>query len=284
MSFDYTDADRHNFLALEGTLDLTITLSGFSATLTGTFGFEKTTLTVNGAAISEIKVFVTGATTSLSVGAANTGVKVFASGINGAFLLNSDGVAGQLAVGLITLTHPDGSVLSGLSTANISNFLLELNTTGNNVSATIGGVTFDYSGADRHNFLAIAGTLDLTINVGAVSATIQGTFGFERSSVTVNSTLTQVVKVSVSEANTSLTIGTAPGGVQVAFKHINGALFMNDSGRAGKLAIGEISLTQADGVTPLGGEVEVASRPGAGTTLTIRVPWEVSHAAAPADC
>jgi two-component system sensor histidine kinase UhpB len=37
-------------------------------------------------------------------------------------------------------------------------------------------------------------------------------------------------------------------------------------------------------VAPLGGELEVASRPGAGTTVTIRVPWEVSHAPASADC
>jgi len=41
--------------------------------------------------------------------------------------------------------------------------------------------------------------------------------------------------------------------VQLAFQQISGALLIKPGGTAGKLAIGQVSLTRADGVTPLPG-------------------------------
>jgi len=57
-------------------------------------------------------------------------------------------------------------------------------------------------------------------------------------------------------------------GVQLAFQQISGALLIKPGGTAGKLAIGQVSLTRRDGVTPLPGWA--SARPNLALSSTTR--------------
>src|SRR5205814_8043359 len=98
------------------------------------------------------------------------------------------------------------SGVPGLSSAAITNASLELNTTNSAASATVGNISFNYTTADRLNFFAISGHLDLTVTAGSVSAAVSGDFGFEKTTMTVNTIPnTSIIKASVQNASTSLT-------------------------------------------------------------------------------
>lgn len=258
VSFDFSAPEKHDFVALSGQLDLIVTSGGVSATLTtgnvGSLTFQKSTIALNGTDTDVFQVAAVDLTTELTIGTGSNGVKTSASGINGVFILTSAGVAGRLEVGNFAVTDADGNPLPFLSAANVNNFILELNTTNGPVSTTVGGLPLDFSASDRHNFVLAGGDLDLGITVGAVSATVEGRFFFEKTTLSVNGTNESVFKVSVSAARTILTLGSAPGGVRASFLDITGALILKSGGAAGKLSIGRIELTRADGVTPLGGD------------------------------
>ncbi len=258
-SFDYTDPLRHNFIAVSGEFSIGLSFGGLALTLnttptTGRVSFEKSSITVNNTAVDVFKVGLLHVNTSLTVGAGANGVKIAIDDISGAFLMKGAGVAGKLTIGSLTLTDADGNTRPDISLV-ASDFQLEINTTGAAASATIDGVGFDYSTSDKFTYLSAVGTADLTITAGPVSAKVSGTFGFEKTTVTIGGTPTSVIKVFAKDASTSLTIGDEPGGVRVAFDQINGALLIKDSGVAGKLTIGHIGITKADGVTPLPGLV-----------------------------
>src|SRR6185369_7955080 len=189
---------------------------------------------------------LTGGQVALALGG---GLTVSATGITGAFLVTSAGVAGRLNVANISVNG-----VPGLASGSVTNATLELNNTNAAAAATIGGLSFSFSTAEKFNFISVNGQLELTVTVGPVSTVISGAFSFERTTTTVSEVPnTQIIRAAVQNATTSLTIGTAPGGVQVAFKQMNGALLLKTGGSAGKLTVGRITVTKADGVTPLPG-------------------------------
>ncbi|HAM71756.1 MAG TPA: hypothetical protein DCM86_08950, partial [Verrucomicrobiales bacterium] len=246
--FDDTAPDRLNFLRLGGTTNLSLALGGgASASLGGTFTFERSTQKVNGTDTTLMKIGVSGGQAAVSLGA--SAPTISASGITGAFLANGAGVAGKLAVANLTL-----SGIPGITRGAVTDAALEFNTTNAAAAATVDGVSFDHSAPDRLSFFAVTGHLELDVTTGPIVTQVVGGFGFERSTTTVNGVAnTPVMKISVANAATSLTVGSGASGVQAAFSQINGAILVQGSGAAGSLSIGTAAITRADGVTRLPG-------------------------------
>jgi Ca2+-binding RTX toxin-like protein len=229
--FSFIDPEQFEFIALKGDLDLAISVAGLSASLTGLYEFQKSA--------TRIDVAVSSASTSFTAGSESSSLHVAFEGIAGVLTLTEAGAAGKLAVDSISLTQADGvTPLPGI-VFEVADFYLEFNTTGGEVIAP----GLSYTDPDHEQFISLSGELEMEVTVDGVSASVTGGFDFE--------IYPDQVLVAVSEAGTSLSVGEAPGGVQVSFDSINGALLLLPAGTAGKLSIGEIALTRADGVTPL---------------------------------
>ncbi|HEY9248054.1 MAG TPA: hypothetical protein VIO38_02935, partial [Rariglobus sp.] len=255
-TFAYTTADRFTFFKVGGSLTLGVSASGGSIDIAGTIDFERASLLVNGVASTVIKVAISNASTSLTVGS-SSGVKIAATGISGAILINPQGVAGVLEVGGFALTRADGSALSGLSVAAVRSVVIGFNTTSTAVSASIGTYTFDYSALAYRSFFSISADLDLALTTSAGGFTLSGRFGFSKISPNIGGSAQEVFLVTIANASTSLTVGSAPGGARLALTGINGAFIIGTLGgvsaAAGSLQVASVTLTAADGVTPLAG-------------------------------
>ncbi len=145
-------------LAASGNLSLALTTPGGSATIAGMFAFSQTSviLGTSRTTTSVIQVSATAASTTLVVGA--NGPTVSAIAINGAFLISSAGVAGQVQVGTLTITGLPSPI--SLPPGAITNAFFELNTTGAAASATQNSAAlFDFSTPDQFNFVAFGGTI-----------------------------------------------------------------------------------------------------------------------------
>ena len=248
-----------NLIRVRGTANLTLSAGVASLTLgtgaTGFFMFERKLIRVNGVDDTQvIQLSFEDISTSLTVGSGSDGIKIAASNIDGAFLITAAGVAGKVTVGTLTLTDAAGELPIWLTSFEFSNLKLELNTTGAGVSATIGSTSFDYTAPLRHNFIAVSGEFSIGLSFGGLALTLNttpttGRVSFEKSSITVNNTPVDVFKVGLLHVNTSLTVGAGANGVKIAIDDISGAFLMKGAGVAGKLTIGSLTLTDADGNT-----------------------------------
>jgi hypothetical protein len=199
------------------------------------------------------------------------GVRLAADDIEGGFVLASDGVAGVLTLGTLALTQADGSALPGLDVATIRSAHLGFNTTGRAAQGEPGTVAFDFSEGEHHDFLAVSADLDLGLSYGGVSYTLGGRFGISRESMALveGQPAQHGWLLTAFDAATALTVGSAPGGVRLALKGLQGGMVLatvadgsggQKTGFAGSLQVGEIALTEADGVTPLVAGLDLSLR------------------------
>ncbi|HRI80894.1 MAG TPA: LEPR-XLL domain-containing protein, partial [Opitutaceae bacterium] len=168
----FSAADKHDFISIGGTLNLIVALGGFEFTLSGSFYFESTTVTVNeDEVVNTLRVAVSGGSFSLNIG----GVALNASGIRGGFLIKEDGtVAMQMSIGEVSLTGIDGFTFS------VTNFFLKLNNTGDAVTENFvfpdgddldddpDVVALDFEG----DAFSLGGTVDLGIAFGGFETTL----------------------------------------------------------------------------------------------------------------
>ena len=93
-------------------------------------------------------------------------------------------------------------------------------------------MSFNYTtDPSLNNFLAIHAHVALALTSDAVSASLEGDFGFSKATV---AGLGSVVKVSATAASATLTVGPA----SVAATGITGAFVITPAGVAGKLTVG----------------------------------------------
>ncbi len=201
-------------LAASGTLSLGLQASGVSAALGGTFAFqsESVTLGTNTTPSTVIQVGVQDASTSLSLGSSAPGVTI--SNINGAFLIESTGVAGVLSAGSITFS----GLPSVLSVGSITNGLFQINTTGAAASATVLGTSFDYSASDQFDFMSVSGTISsLNIdNIISGSATVAVGESTVDVSLGGTTTLTGATLFTLSLSNFQVSAGASGFGISVS--------------------------------------------------------------------
>ncbi len=205
-TFDFTAANsQDDFLEVVSTLTLNLSVPAGSTdpsaslALVGTFGFIRTT-DANGP--SAIEVFVSGASTTLVAGAAPDGVEVAFSQVDGDFLLNTNGAAGQLSVGLIALTRADGvTPVAGLTLA-ATGVSFAINTGTKPASVSVGGTTIQVPAND----LQVAGALTLALS-NFVSIT--GSFAFEKAGTEIDVVASGVVALlSIGSFQVGVTAGS----------------------------------------------------------------------------
>jgi hypothetical protein len=219
---------------LSGTIGVALNVGEVSATVNGSFEFQM--------AADSVVAAVSAASFSWVLGTGSEGVRVNSSQMSGALLLTELGAAGKLAVGELSVSDADGDPLGYLQ-LEARDFDLEFNTTRRPVEATIGAVTLDYTHADQYAFLSLNGSADLTVSIGTVAATVDGSFAFEKTAESIN--------LGVSEASAKLAIATISGNLEVGFGGMSGSLLLDGTAAAGELDIATISL-EANGST-LGG-------------------------------
>ncbi len=249
-TLDFSDSSKWSFLSLGGIVNLTITIGGFNATLTGGFFFEKSTETINGTPTSTLKVSVSGASFSIGVG----GSSLSATGINGAFVIMGDGKsAGKLTIDTVTLG------ISSTFHIDASTILLEFNNTGGAVSADVlkaggGTVALRYD-ATQTNFLKVGGTLAVTLKVGSgFEGKLSGTFYFEQNAGNMMvafkdvylSVQVSTVKLEVNNLNGAL-IAYGDGTIAASIK-VGGATIPDPSNPTGP-PLSAVRLTGVNGLT-----------------------------------
>ncbi|NBV86470.1 MAG: hypothetical protein EBS01_09465, partial [Verrucomicrobia bacterium] len=261
-TFDFSGADRLNFLEVAGTMQLTLAASAGSVAVAGSFGFERSSITSGGVPTTVIKVSVANASTSLTVGSGTSAPMLSASGINGALILTQQGFAGLLEIGSLAFTQADGTPLSGISMAAVRNAVIGFNTTNAAVATSIGSYTFDFSASTFRNFFSISADIDLALNAATGAFTLSGRFGFSKITPVIGGAATEVFLVTVVNASTVLTVGSAPGGARLSLSGITGAFVIGKIGgisaSAGVLQVSAVTLTAADGVSPLVGNFSFA--------------------------
>jgi hypothetical protein len=267
-------ADQGQFLSIKGTVlaGTGITVGSLELGLSGTFGFEKTTVPVNGNPnASIIKLSIENGAVSLSAGS----IGITASGINGGFILQAPGVidasspggiAGKIKIGAIAVSGFGGGDDTGGLSVTATDIFVEINTTQRDISATVGGVSFSYTGVERRNFVAFGGTIGLDLNIGSIGIHFGGTFRFERSSVSVTTNgvpaTETIIKIGLTNVSASLTAGS----VGIALNNINGAFIIKSGatkGIAGKITIGA---TSTDGLNTPG--IVISGVPGLTAQVT----------------
>ncbi|MET0263637.1 MAG: hypothetical protein ABW223_12110, partial [Rariglobus sp.] len=257
-SFAFTAASQHQFFAIGGYLTFNLTTPIGAVALVGGFSIERTVTTINSIPNSVLQVTIQDAATSILAGTASAGARVTAAGIRGVFLIRNDGVVGFLRIGAIAITQADGSAIPGVD-ISASNAVIGLNTTGVGIKSTIGYYYFDYTAAQHRNFFAISADLAITLSAGPVAFQLNGRFGITKVEITALGVTTGAFLISVIDTSTSITVGSAPGGAKLTLSGITGAFVVASIGgktsAAGGFKIGGIALTEADGVTPLVGNL-----------------------------
>ena len=106
------------------------------------------------------------------------GARFNATHITGSAVVSEAGIAGLLRVGELALTDANDQALLGIDLSAVRNVNIGFNTTGAAVAADIGGLAFDFSADEFHDFLAVDADLDLKLSMGPVDYTLSGRFAF----------------------------------------------------------------------------------------------------------
>jgi hypothetical protein len=217
-----------NQLSLGAPVSLSITAGGQTESLSVT-GLVLTLVEPDSnSAHDYVTVGVSGLSTTVG-----TGVSLTLGGGTGAFVINSNGVAGVVSIDSTTVVL-NGAV-SGVTSLNATNLKLEFNGTGQDVvpvsvaidSNPADNVTVQFSGAYYHNYLSVSGAASLVLNLGPISVTVGGNFAFETPGA-------GQFKVSATELQFDLRLGAGPSAFTVAsFNHGSGAFLMTSAGLAG---------------------------------------------------
>ena len=242
-TLDYTAADRHNFVALSGHLIVGLEVGSFNVSLDGSFAFEQATLNPGTPEEAEvIKFGMSSVDFSVAVGAS---VSLNILNANGAFVIYEDGFAGELDVGQITLTGITGF------TFDVQDFSFAMNTTNRAINEVISvgtgmTATLDYTAADRHNFVALSGHLIVGLEVGSFNVSLDGSFAFEQATLNPGTPEeADVIKFGMSSVDFSVGVGS----LSLNILNANGAFVFYEDGFAGKLDVGQITLTGITGFT-----------------------------------
>ena len=247
--FTLDNADSESSLQLYGQAALDIAGQTLSSDVN---------MTINPSTMDEIRLDIEDGELELAAGAGSTGLAVGVDDLHGAILLDRKGIAGVLQADELSLTQLDGSALPGLDVNEIRSVSVGFNTTGEAVTETLGNTYIDYSDSKFHDFFAINANLDLGLSVeGAVAYNISGQFGFTKTEMEIvtDEPAQDVILMSVLDGETSLTVGSEPGGAMVKLSGLQGAGLItnidNQFGAVGMMTVGSVALTEADGITPL---------------------------------
>jgi len=169
---------------------------------------------------------------SATIGSGTIGLQV--SQGSGAFVIYSSGIAGEVKVQSASLNNAD--VLN----ITAQNLKLQLNNTGADVGDSspvvvpindnpADNVSIKFVGPYYHNYLAVAGTAEITGIVGAI--TLGGNFVIERAQIDTNgdSIPESVFKLGVTDLHFSLNAGSLS---VVSFDHGTGAMVLSSAGLA----------------------------------------------------
>jgi hypothetical protein len=234
---DYTTPETANFFRGSGSAALAFKQGAFETTLSGDFGFEQFTLPDNS---TVVKFAFSQVNFDIAVGAA----KLVINDASGFFVFGENGSGVDSMAGKLEIADAELQGITGL-TLQVSNFVFEVNTFGEAVEASITRPSLpdfelDFTAADRHDFIALGGTINLGIAIGGFTTTLTGTFYFEKTTIEA----VEYLKVSVSTASFTMDVS----GIGLVATDINGAfLILEDGSSAGSLTIGEVSLTGISG-------------------------------------
>lgn len=169
---------------------------------------------------------------SALIGSGTIGLQV--SQGSGAFVIYSSGIAGEVKVQSASLNN------AGVLNITAQNLKLQLNNTGadvGNPSPVVvpindnpaDNVSIKFAGPYYHNYLAVAGTAEITGIVGAI--TLSGNFVIERAQIDTNgdSTPESVFKLGVTDLHFSLNAGSLS---VISFDHGTGAMVLSTAGLA----------------------------------------------------
>ncbi|MGC8989313.1 MAG: hypothetical protein ACP5MD_04250, partial [Verrucomicrobiia bacterium] len=205
---------------------------------------------------------------SALIGSGTIGLQV--SQGSGAFVIYSSGIAGEVKV--------QSASLSGAGVLNITaqNLKLQLNNTGADVGSPspvvvpindnpADNVSIKFSGPYYHNYLAVAGTAEITGIVGAI--TLGGNFVIERAQIDTNgdSIPESVFKLGVTDLHFSLNAGSLS---VVSFDHGTGAMVLSSAGLAA-----EADLQFETGLVQLSGTIGLKlNTTGAAVSASVTTP------------